>query len=158
MFDPCRNLTIGAAILRDCYSRAKPKFGDEQTALRAALSCYYAGNFTRGFKPEGNQSSYVQKVVANANQETPAVPVVPAIKPIKDDSMPAITVRRTPRKAAIAPQGASDSPHQWVTFIRGPNAASKLPVAAPATEKAKESPPVGASQDQQEAPFVIFVK
>jgi type IV secretion system protein VirB1 len=61
VFDPCHNIRAGALILADCYARALPKFGDEQAALRGALSCYQSGNFATGFR-----TGYVQKVVAAA--------------------------------------------------------------------------------------------
>lgn len=61
-FDPCQNLRAGASILAECYGRAMRKHGGhEQHALRAALSCYFSGNFSTGFR-----SGYVQSVVANA--------------------------------------------------------------------------------------------
>lgn len=60
-FDPCENLKAGSRILSDCYRRARRDGLDEQSAVRAALSCYYSGNFTRGFK-----DGYVQEVVARA--------------------------------------------------------------------------------------------
>src|SRR5690348_822601 len=50
VFEPCRNLKAGSAILRDCYQRAKARIPEDQQALRAAFSCYYSGNFTRGFR------------------------------------------------------------------------------------------------------------
>lgn len=74
VFDPCRNLRAGAAILTGCYQRASLAFPPGQTALLAALSCYYAGNFSTGF-----QHGYVRKVLANASAPMP--PVVPAILP-----------------------------------------------------------------------------
>lgn len=49
-FEPCRNLAAGARILSDCVARAG---GD----LDKGLSCYYSGNFSRGF-----QDGYVWKV------------------------------------------------------------------------------------------------
>ena len=49
MFDPCKNITAGARILSDFYAAALAKYGNEQTALRAALSAYNTGSFTRGF-------------------------------------------------------------------------------------------------------------
>jgi len=77
-FEPCANVRVAAKILEDCFVRAKRGTPDEQAALRAALSCYYAGNFTRGFQPDkAGQPSYVQKVLAQA--AVPAIPVVPAI-------------------------------------------------------------------------------
>lgn len=76
IFEPCRNLKTGAAILTDCYQRAKTRYPDSQQALRAALSCYYSGNFVRGFKLEGGKS-YVQRVVeAKADPQI----IVPAIE------------------------------------------------------------------------------
>ena len=66
IFEPCHNIKAGAQILKDCYSRARVSSTIEtkQQALRAALSCYYSGNFTRGFKPDRKgERSYVQKVV-----------------------------------------------------------------------------------------------
>ena len=46
---PCKNLAAGAAILTQCYLRAVPLYGEGQRALRAAASCYNAGDFHRGF-------------------------------------------------------------------------------------------------------------
>ena len=60
-FDACTNLRAGASILADCYARAKVTRPDDQSALRAALSCYFSGNFSTGVR-EG----YVAKVVAKA--------------------------------------------------------------------------------------------
>jgi type IV secretion system protein VirB1 len=68
-FDACRNLRAGGTILAECFARSLPRYGDQQQALRAALSCYYSGNFETGFR-----HGYVQKVVANAGD-------VPAIAP-----------------------------------------------------------------------------
>ena len=68
-FDACRNLRAGGTILVECFARSLPRYGDQQQALRAALSCYYSGNFETGFR-----HGYVQKVVANAGD-------VPAIVP-----------------------------------------------------------------------------
>lgn len=71
-FDPCKNLIAGSAILTDCYERARKAGRDEQAGVRAALSCYYSGNFTTGFR-EG----YVQKVAAHAGkQEIKSVPKI----------------------------------------------------------------------------------
>lgn len=62
-FEPCANLRAAAAILRSCYARALVQFRQEQAALQAALSCYYAGNFQRGQYSDGpTQGSYVQRV------------------------------------------------------------------------------------------------
>lgn len=84
IFDPCVNLKAASAILAECYQRAaesksKTIKGD---ALGAALSCYYSGNYSTGYR-----HGYVQKVIAHANAAvtasgastpTPAIPVIPA--------------------------------------------------------------------------------
>ena len=44
MFDPCKNIRAGAKILERAYLNALPKHGNEQDALRAALSIYNTGN------------------------------------------------------------------------------------------------------------------
>lgn len=66
-FDGCSNLRAGAAILGHCYSSAGGKYSDPQRRLRAAYSCYYSGNFVRGFQPDQpGKSSYVERVLAHA--------------------------------------------------------------------------------------------
>lgn len=80
-FDACTNLRIGSKILEDCYARAVKRTPEPQAALHAAFSCYYSGNFTRGFKPDVmGKPSYVQKVLANADVAPKAIQVVPAIR------------------------------------------------------------------------------
>ena len=81
VFDACANLRAGGNILGDCYRRASAVKGQGQSALAAAFSCYYSGNFTRGFQPDFGGTSYVQRVVANAqvvaaNEQVPPIPVV----------------------------------------------------------------------------------
>lgn len=49
MFDPCKNIAAGAHILAMAYTDALPRHGDEQAALRAALSAYNTGDFSSGF-------------------------------------------------------------------------------------------------------------
>lgn len=82
VFDPLKNAVAGSAIYDECHSRAVAKFGDSDSSTRAALSCYYSGNFTRGQQKEGNKVSYVDKVLAvMPDGATPqvglAIPVVP---------------------------------------------------------------------------------
>jgi type IV secretion system protein VirB1 len=66
-FDPCTNLRAMQFLLGDCYARASSKEPVRQLALRRALSCYYSGNFVRGFR-----DGYVTRVVRAAF--TPANP------------------------------------------------------------------------------------
>lgn len=148
-FDPCANLRAGSHILAECYGRAKVKFpGQEQAALNAAFSCYYSGNFTRGFKSDRKgDPSYVQKVIANADIPAKAIPVVPAIagkKPQRDAA--AVPAQPVTAVSSSAPAGAEQP-----AAVRPPNrdpadnepfvvdytqdaaaGAVALPVAAPA--------------------------
>ncbi|PLC48078.1 type VI secretion protein [Pollutimonas subterranea] len=73
VFDPCRNLAAAQKVLSDCYARSLPRHKAPQQALRAALSCYNTGNFTRGFT-----NGYVGKVLAMADIK------VPALVPLKE--------------------------------------------------------------------------
>lgn len=97
-FSVCDNLRAGSEILKECYVRALNKHSnDEQTALRAAFSCYYSGNFLRGFTPDkAGQLSYVDKVVAQASH-TPKDIIVPDIVPKQGDGA----------SIAVQPQGKS---------------------------------------------------
>lgn len=70
-FEPCSNLAALQAVLTGCFERAQRKStrtSGDQAALRAALSCYYSGNFTTGFR-----HGYVGKVVAAAQIPSPSV-------------------------------------------------------------------------------------
>lgn len=49
MFEPCKNIAAGGRILTAFYTSARPKYRDDQSALRAALSAYNTGNFEKGF-------------------------------------------------------------------------------------------------------------
>ncbi|HEY4530336.1 MAG TPA: lytic transglycosylase domain-containing protein [Luteimonas sp.] len=68
-FSACPNLAAGARILADCRNRADRDWGK-------AFSCYYSGDFERGFR-----DGYVQKVHASiqaAGQEAiHSVPTLP---------------------------------------------------------------------------------
>ena len=82
-FDASKNSAAGTAIYNECLARATKKFGNGEAATRAALSCYYSGNFTTGQRKEGNQPSYADKVLASAtpgqqSAEALAIPVIPS--------------------------------------------------------------------------------
>lgn len=109
IFDPCRNIKAGASILKDCYVRAKAIYKSDQTALRAAISCYYSGNFNRGFKPDFNgQPSYVQKVVSAASFPAKPIPLVPAISPSDNSANKTQKPHRTGKTAPEASRPAPD--------------------------------------------------
>lgn len=104
-FEPCRNLTAGSQILSGCFTSAKGRFGSDQGALRAALSCYYSGNYSTGFK-----AGYVQRVVANATDSgVQPIPVVPAIdRNVSTDKPKANAVVRAKQPGAEKDSGAAE--------------------------------------------------
>ena len=67
-FDSCKNLQAMQVVLGECHERVGSK-DDSQASLRRALSCYYSGNFTTGFR-----HGYVSRVVSNAQKTARAPP------------------------------------------------------------------------------------
>jgi type IV secretion system protein VirB1 len=67
-FDACKNLGAMQTVLTGCFRRASTA-GDSQAALRRALSCYYSGDFTTGFR-----HGYVDRVVNYTRKTTRAPP------------------------------------------------------------------------------------
>jgi type IV secretion system protein VirB1 len=65
--DPCTNLGAMQAVLGECFE-AGPRNRSEALRLRDALSCYYSGNFSTGYR-----HGYVRKVVL-ASAATSALP------------------------------------------------------------------------------------
>jgi type IV secretion system protein VirB1 len=57
-FEPCANLAAMQSVLSECFVRAGKQGLAPQRSLRQALSCYYSGNFTTGFK-----HGYVRRVI-----------------------------------------------------------------------------------------------
>ncbi|MBU9126817.1 lytic transglycosylase domain-containing protein [Burkholderia multivorans] len=103
MFEPCRNLRAGGAILTDCFARSAGTGRAPQAALRAALSCYYSGNFTTGFS-----SGYVSRVVASAQRNAREGGVTPI--PVVPDVPPPARQRRMDAAAATPPERARRLP------------------------------------------------
>jgi type IV secretion system protein VirB1 len=65
-FDPCLNLRAGAQLLAANYEQAARSAGDEQAALRTALSLYNTGRSDRGF-----QNGYVARIAMAARRLAP---------------------------------------------------------------------------------------
>jgi type IV secretion system protein VirB1 len=70
-FEPCTNLAAMQTVLAECFDRASGTASKavDQVALRKALSCYYSGNFSTGFR-----HGYVRKVVVAARAVPTAQP------------------------------------------------------------------------------------
>ncbi|MCY1311460.1 Type IV secretion system protein virB1 [compost metagenome] len=78
-FEPCTNLAAMQVVLTECFERAQRKSAraaGDQAALRAALSCYYSGNFSTSFR-----HGYVRKVVATASNPIRIRPPNPVKEP-----------------------------------------------------------------------------
>ncbi|MGA4289673.1 lytic transglycosylase domain-containing protein [Ralstonia nicotianae] len=108
VFDACANLRAGAHILQECFQRAVARLGAEK-ALHAAISCYYSGNFNRGFQVERSGTSYVQRVAANASSTNPVLEVVPAI-PVVMDRPTVRTLHNTARPRPVLPTDGTVPP------------------------------------------------
>jgi len=107
-FEPCANLRAGSKILEDCYVRASRRTSEPDKALQAALSCYYSGNFTRGFAPDvAGKPSYVQKVWLAAGGQATAIPVVPPIRNVSDKKPQATLAAR---QGLVSPAPDGDAP------------------------------------------------
>ncbi|MCI2811022.1 lytic transglycosylase domain-containing protein [Eoetvoesiella caeni] len=99
VFDPCRNLAAAQTVLAECYARSLSRHKAPQQALRAALSCYNTGNFTRGFT-----NGYVGKVLAKADIKVPALTPLKAEEshPTRDGESPKSPSTQTPGHEAPA--------------------------------------------------------
>ena len=60
-FEPCANLRAMQSLLTECADRGGSRERGGQVGLRRILSCYYAGDFSTGFR-----DGYVQRVVVAA--------------------------------------------------------------------------------------------
>ena len=102
-FSECDNIRAGSQILRECFDRA----GD----WGKALSCYYSGNFTTGFK-----HGYVQKVMATMqpallaqNAVTPLAAPIPVIR-YPSGKTPKAAVAASPSSSAAVAEQAPPVP------------------------------------------------
>ena len=117
VFEPCDNLRVTARIFDECLQRARGALPEER-AQKAAFSCYYSGNFTRGLQPEGSeQQSYVDRIMAVSTTQ-PAVDVTVAAIPVI-----AAPSKRTPAAPPKAQKSGArlsrPAPHSGVKELRG---------------------------------------
>lgn len=75
-FDPCKNLQASSKVLTNCYERATKEMGEGQQALKAALSCYYSNNFSRGFVKEAEDRPSYLTMIANNSDRLKTVPEI----------------------------------------------------------------------------------
>lgn len=120
VFDAAKNSTAGSSIYGECFTRAAKQFGNGEAATRAALSCYYSGNFTTGQRKEGIQPSYVDKMLAKAapGQTSGGAQPIPVVstkpKSAKADTRKAVTPSSpTPEQS---PQASNTKLADWDVF------------------------------------------
>lgn len=70
VFDPCTNIKVGSAILKSFYDKTVIKYGEGQTALKAALSAYNTGNFQSGYRNGYVRNFYKGKPVRFVFKDT----------------------------------------------------------------------------------------
>lgn len=124
MFDPCNNLQVAEKILKDCYQRSG--------SVNDALSCYYSGNFLRGYKKDFRGTSYVERVHAQLFEPTPEKSfTVPSLKnePLHIATVAEVAKVNTTRKEKKLPQTRKKR-HQVRLY-------KNLPPVAPLTEDKK---------------------
>ena len=141
MFEPCTNLRMTAQLLQDCYTAAAEADPDPQGVLRKAISCYYSGNLTRGFQAEADfgGSSHVQRVLANADTTTVAVPA------LEGGAQPAQSrLQRITAEPVTAVQPVYES---WDVLRQYPRYPPPAPVSAPSAPPAVTAVPASTPQD-----------
>lgn len=145
-FDTCANLSAGAHILADCYSRAKGNWGD-------AFSCYYSGDFKTGYR-----DGYVQKVYTSIDKDaegTSQAEPIPLLSQ-QDKAAPvparrAAPVRQTPgylsalrsvaidKASAAVLRSVTASASRAVPIHNDPTAPASSPMATATESTAKSS-------------------
>lgn len=86
VFDPCKNLSAGANVLAENYSRALQQSPNSQVAVLKAISAYNSGNFRSGFN-----NGYVQKVAQQpAKIYLQTDPIVPPLRKLNDQQLAVI--------------------------------------------------------------------
>lgn len=101
MFDTCKNLAAGARVLTAFYSNALPKYHTEQAALRAALSAYNTGDFSKGF---------LNGYLARYGVGQPPAVHVPAFNPYTAPT--AVFVRQPRKEEAMSTEAEEGQPQQ----------------------------------------------
>jgi type IV secretion system protein VirB1 len=106
LFDPCANLRGASRILADCYGRASKVRVAGPAVLRAALSCYNTGDYSRG-----ERNGYVGKIAGQLGQPVLKVPTLalgPAQPPVRQSE--AIVASASAYGAGQTDMGAAPAP------------------------------------------------
>lgn len=139
-FEVCPNLQAGSRILAECHGRAGGDWGK-------ALSCYYSGNFTRGFR-----DGYVQKVFASwqGRADAPAQPGAGAARPGDPGARMSLVERRVFEAGGGARRvpGPMERPSRVQPLVQGASRPSPVPPRAAGPDMAQPAAiarPVGAA-------------
>lgn len=87
IFDACTNIGAGGKILTEFYQGAVRQYGTGQDALKAAISAYQTGSFTRGYgtgyvqRVTGATGDFSGKVKGKGRASTPEAPMTPQEAP-----------------------------------------------------------------------------
>jgi len=110
MFSPCKNIDAGGRVLAAFYADARPQYGDDQSALRAALSAYNTGDFSRGIT-NGYLARYFTANLA------PAVATEPLESEAKIADTKVFVRERPPPPDPMLEKGDESSPKQESTPV-----------------------------------------
>ncbi|SFR90078.1 type IV secretion system protein VirB1 [Dyella sp. OK004] len=142
-FDACPNLVAGARILAQCYAQAGGDWGK-------SFSCYYSGNFSKGY-----DDGYVQKVYDSINRASPssataarAIPIQLAqTRPPKPVSAEQYLVSM--RSSAIDNLGAALASN----VLQNRQPVASVPSAAPVAMPASAPSPMGTPVSPNDLPI-----
>lgn len=107
MFEPCKNLAAGAKVLTNFYVSARARYPDDQSALKAALSAYNTGSYSRGFS-NGYVAKYVTPASYGGDRRLPMLNYVAQV--VRQDLRGRITDVVRPLDAGY---GAANSYHKY---------------------------------------------
>lgn len=157
-FAACKNVEVGSRILRECQSRAND--------WGKALSCYYSGNFTTGFR-----HGYVQKVLGSKYAQSPpapssprnAIPVIPRAPrkrttSIKSRTSGGVPVLHPSTAARLRGGSENTSAASGAPSVRAQRTESAVSVQRPAPAilpRAAEQPPAATPPEARDSSFVF---
>lgn len=124
-FDTCSNLVAGSRILAQCYAQSGGDWGK-------SFSCYYSGNFTKGY-----DDGYVQKIYDSINRSAsssalPAQPIpVQMVRTSKPVPMSAEQYRVSMRSQVLDAVGSALVTNIAQSFTPSQSAQPRVPTSMP---------------------------